>query len=109
MDPFRRQISVAQRSQIVVEAFATAGERLKACGAARGIRAAEAASQSSLAESWAKMKPRITEEGLRRNPDLVEAAMDLVFDIERETSATCGTPAGADLALLLIAKLHEGN
>ena len=35
--------------------------------------------------------------------------MDLVFEIERQTSATCGTPTGADLALLLISKLHEGN
>jgi hypothetical protein len=33
----------------------------------------------------------------------------LVFEIERETSATCGIPSGADAALLLIAKLHEGN
>jgi hypothetical protein len=55
------------------------------------------------------MKPQISEGELRRNPDLVESAMDLVFDIERQTNATCGTPAGADMALLQIAKLHEGN
>jgi tetratricopeptide (TPR) repeat protein len=108
MDPFRRQLSVAQRAKIVTSAFTTAGERLKACGAARGI-ALPTASQSSLAGSWAKLKPQISEGGLRRNPDLVEAAMELVFDIERDTNATCGTPAGADMALLLIAKLHEGN
>jgi tetratricopeptide (TPR) repeat protein len=108
MDPFRRQLSAARRAKIVASAFTTAGERLKACGAARGI-ALPTASQSSLAGSWAKMKPQITEGELRRNPDLVEAAMDLVFDIERETNATCGTAAGADMALLLIAKLHEGN
>jgi hypothetical protein len=35
--------------------------------------------------------------------------MNLVFDIERQTSTTCGTPVGADLALLLIARLHEGT
>jgi hypothetical protein len=35
--------------------------------------------------------------------------MDLVFDIEHQTSVTCGTPSGTDMALLLIAKLHEGN
>ena len=35
--------------------------------------------------------------------------MDLVFEIERQTSTSCGTPAGKDMALLLIAKLHEGN
>jgi hypothetical protein len=108
MDPFRRQISVAQRDRIVVEAFETAGRRLKSCGASRGS-AVPTASQASLADNWTRMKPRISEEELRRNPDLVEAAMDLVFEIERQTGATCGTPEGEDLALLLIAKLHEGT
>ena len=55
------------------------------------------------------MKTEITERGLRRNPDLMEAAMDLVFKIERQTSAACGSPVGTDMALLLIAKLHEGS
>jgi tetratricopeptide (TPR) repeat protein len=108
MDPFRRQISAALKHKIAVEAFETAGQRLQACTAARGA-ALPTASQSSLSSSWAKMKPQMTEEELRRNPDLVEAAMELVFEIERETSATCGPPVGADAALLLIAKLHEGN
>jgi tetratricopeptide (TPR) repeat protein len=108
MDPFRRQVSTLQRAKIVASAFTTAGERLKTCSASRGI-ALPTATQSSLARSWTKMKPQISEGELRRNPDSVESAMDLVFDIERQTSATCGTPAGADMALLLIAKLHEGN
>jgi hypothetical protein len=108
MDPFRRQISVDERDQIVVEAFATAGKRLSSCATPKAP-AASIASQPSLADSWAKMKPHISEQELRRNPDLVEGAMDLVFEIERQTSATCGTPSGTDLALLLIAKLHEGN
>jgi predicted Zn-dependent protease len=101
MDPFQRQISMAERNRIVVEAFAAAGERIAACAQKLG--------RPSLAESWAKMKPRVTELELRRNPDLVESAMDLVFAVERETSVSCGAPGGKDLALLLIAKLHEGN
>jgi tetratricopeptide (TPR) repeat protein len=108
MDPFRRQISVAQRDKIVVEAFETAGQRLKSCGAATSA-AVPTAAQPNLADRWAKMKPQISEEHLRRDPDLVEQAMDLVFTIERQTSGTCGTPAGVDMALLRIAKLHEGN
>lgn len=108
MDPFRRQISVAERDRIVVEAFETAGQRLKACGASRGS-AVPTASQTSLADNWTRMKPRISEGELRRNPDLVESAMELVFEIERQTSTSCGTPAGTDMALLLIAKLHEGS
>ncbi len=110
MDPFQRQISMAQRSKIVVEAFAAAGERIKSCGARKGSASSEsAASQPSLADNWTKMKPRVTEQGLQRDPDLVEKAMDLVFDIERQTSTTCGGPTGTDLALLLIAELHEGS
>ncbi|HEY3973817.1 MAG TPA: tetratricopeptide repeat protein [Candidatus Sulfotelmatobacter sp.] len=108
MDPFRRQLSVAQRDRIVVEAFSTAGERLKSCGLMRGS-ALPTAAQTSLADSWAKMKPEISELNLKRKPDLVEQAMNLVFEIERQTSAMCGTPAGTDLALLLIARLHEGS
>jgi tetratricopeptide (TPR) repeat protein len=108
MDPFQRQISVAQRDQIVVEAFETAGQRLKSCGISSSPAGA-AAAQPNLADNWAKMKPRISKEQLRRNPDLVEQAMDLAFAIERQTSMTCGPPTEADMALLLIAKLHEGN
>ena len=107
MDPFRRQIPVDQRHRIVIQAFNAAGERLKACPAVDS--SANIAAQPRLAEKWASMKPQITEEGLRRNPDLVEQAMNLVFDIERQTNAACGTPTGTDLALFLISKLHEGN
>ncbi len=105
LDPFRRQISVTQRNRIVVEAFSAAGERLKSCATSLP----HPASQPGLAESWAKMKPWITERDLRRNPDQVETAMDLVFRIERETGGTCGAPTQTDAALILIAKLHEGS
>jgi tetratricopeptide (TPR) repeat protein len=128
MDPFRRPLSVAHRDEIVVQAFRIAGERLKSCGIRASATPAPGA-QPTLADRWAKLKPQVSEQYLRREPDLVEQAMDLVFSIERQTSttqssttqtgpsqtrptptgATCGTPTGADLALLLIAKLHEGT
>ena len=108
MDPFQRQVSTAQRDRIVVGAFKAGGQRLKACGSLGGLSLLPT-SQTNLAESWREMKPRITTSSLARNPDLVEAAMDLVFNIERQTQASCGAPSGIDLALLLIAKLHEGS
>jgi tetratricopeptide (TPR) repeat protein len=114
MDPFQRQISMTQRNKIVVEAFAAAGVRIKTCGgqkdsAASASSSASTSSQPNLAESWSNLKPRVSEQGLQRDPNLVEHAMDLVFEIERQTSTTCGPPTGTDLALLLIADLHEGN
>jgi len=110
MDPFQRQLSVAQRNLVVIEAFAAGGQRLKSCfGTAGSAGATSSGASSSLAESWAKMKRQITEPGLRRDPDLIEAAMELVFDIEHQTNTACGNPSDADTALLLIAKMHEGN
>jgi len=108
MDPFRRQISEAERAGIVVDAFAIAGRRLSSCATPKASAGATS-SEPSLADNWAKMKPQISEQHLRQDPNLVEEAMGLVFEIERQTSATCGTPTGADLALLLISRLHEGN
>jgi tetratricopeptide (TPR) repeat protein len=111
MDPFRRQISVDQRHRIVIEAFTAAGERLNSCAAVGNATgtASSATSKPRLADEWAQMKPQITAQGLRRNPDLVETAMSLVFDIERQANAACGSSTGIDMALLLISKLHEGN
>jgi tetratricopeptide (TPR) repeat protein len=108
MDPFQRQITAAERARIVVEAFEAAGDRLKSCGGGNGF-AMGAGSTPSLAQSWTEMKRKITTLRLSRDPDLVESAMDLVFNIERQTSAKCGAPTGKDAALLLIAKLHEGS
>jgi hypothetical protein len=111
MDPFRRQISADQRNRIVIEAFAIAGDRLKSCAAT--VNSSGSASSESLEENlddnWTKMKPKINERDLRRDPDSAEGAMDLVFEIERQTKTVCGNPTGTDLALLLISKLHEGN
>jgi tetratricopeptide (TPR) repeat protein len=105
MDPFQRQLSVAERNRIVMEAFAVAGQRLKECAA----DGKSTASLQNLSDEWAKMNGQIDELHLRRDPDLVEAAMNSVFSIERQTSSLCGPPSGPDMALLLIAKLHEGN
>ena len=113
MDPFRDQISSAERNRIIVDAFATAGERLSHCPVPNNAGAVSAGSppvsQANVNEQWAALKPEVTDRHLRTDPDLGQTAMDLVFRIERQTSAVCGMPSGADLALLLIAKEHEGT
>ena len=105
-DPFR---DGAQRNRLVVDAFATAGDRLKTCAVPNPEVPGPAGLQPGLNGEWTSLKPRVTEAGLRGDPNLAESAMDLVFRIERQTSKLCGTPTGKDLALLLIAKSHEGS
>jgi tetratricopeptide (TPR) repeat protein len=107
-DPFRREISASQRAHIVIEDFGIAGDRLKSCSAPNSA-GTPATGLTTLTDSWTKMKPRIGASALRRDPDLVESTMELVFNIERQTSTSCGAPTGPDLALLLIAHLHEGS
>lgn len=109
MDPFRPQTSAADRNKDVIEAFAAAGQRLSACRLPTRDTFGATGSAPSLNEEWSNLKPQITEVGLRRKPGLAQTAMDLVFRIERQTSNVCGTPTGVDMALLLIAKLHEGS
>ncbi len=112
MDPFRPQIRVADRNRKVIEAFAAAGDRLKACpvAASYGVKAgAPGKPAQDLGAQWASLKSQITPGGLHRDPDLVDTAMNLVFTVERQASEWCGTPSDKDAALLLIAKLHEGS
>jgi len=108
MDPYRRQLSGDQRSRIVKQGFDIAGQRLKTCALPKSVPAPGAGPPENLSDEWAAAKPKVTEARLRGNPDLVDSTMDLVFRIERQTSVFCGTPTGEDLALVLIAKLHEG-
>jgi tetratricopeptide (TPR) repeat protein len=108
MDPFQRNLPDVRRSQIVIDAFAAAGQRLKSCNIQNASLVSDGG-QTVLAEVWQSMKPRITPWELRRDPDLLESAMDLVFRIERETGASCGAPSETDTALLLVGKSHEGS
>jgi tetratricopeptide (TPR) repeat protein len=111
MDPFRRQISATERGRIVIDAFNTAGKRLRSCAPSDGSKGSTpgANQQPDLLTRWNEMKPKISERGIRQNPNLVEQAMHLVFAIERQTKTECGPPTGTDLALLLISNMHEGS
>ena len=107
MDPFRQQISTADRDRTVVQAFNAVGARLQAC-AAPGAFTVPAATLQGLNQDWKKMQPQVVAWRLRRDPDLANSAMQLVFGIERETSGLCGTSTDTDNALLLISNLHQG-
>jgi tetratricopeptide (TPR) repeat protein len=108
LDPFRRQISDADRDRAVMGLFDTAGQRLKDCPTAASTPVA-AGTIETLNDDWTKLKPQVTERALRRNQDVVNGALNLAFAIERQAGNKCGTGSPADTALLLISKLHEGS
>ena len=100
-DPFRSQVSQTNRNRIAVEAFAAVGRRLKICGSNPQAQ--------PLQQAWTKLKPQIAERMLRRQPDLINTAMNLAFEIEKQTASMCGPQSDTDRALLLISNLHEEN
>jgi tetratricopeptide (TPR) repeat protein len=108
LDPFRRQISDAERERAVVGVFETAGDRLKSCPAAAESTAV-VGSTDTLNDQWAKLKPQVMGRGQRPGQDVVIEALNLAFAIERRAAGKCGPGAPADAALLLISNLHEGS
>ena len=111
--PFHSHISDAERNRRIIAAFSQAESRLTSCAQYAGIDLkAEPDSQPGsalpgLQARWLLAKPDLE---LLRSPvetDLPDAIMDLVFQIEQQTAATCGPPQGLDLALLLISQKRE--
>ena len=108
LDPYRRQISDAERDRAVIGAFQTAGQRLKSCPAA-SRSPMTASAPETLNDAWTKLQPQVTARDLRRNQDVVNRALSLAFWIERQAVSQCGPGSSADAALILISRLHEGS
>jgi tetratricopeptide (TPR) repeat protein len=107
LDPYSYW-SPIERDRTVLSDFNTAGERLKSCMGASTAGASNPALQS-LNVQWMDMEATINKHSLRAHPEWSASAMDLVFNIERETSSFCGPPTGDDRFLLLIAKRHGSS
>jgi tetratricopeptide (TPR) repeat protein len=110
MDPYRPHLSASERARRIVRAFGKGEERLQQCASAHSIRLDSG--DSPLAADYAELQKRkrdITPRKLQRNPEGGEAAMDLVFRIERDTERVCGQGSASDQALLLISQQREGG
>jgi hypothetical protein len=111
MDPYQR-LAASQREQRILNAFQQAGNRLQQCAATLGLTLDLPSANDPLPDdyaNWKKLRPGIKAGNLRRNPEQGDAAMDLVFRIERDTAKVCGPGNDADQALLLIAQQREGR
>jgi hypothetical protein len=69
--------------------------------------AANASPLSTLQLRWTAVKPDLEHLRSPAESALPDTIMDVVFQIEQQTAATCGPPQGSDLALLLISEKRE--
>jgi tetratricopeptide (TPR) repeat protein len=112
-DPFHGHISDAERNRRITTAFAQAEKRLTECAAQMNddLKATATSSApsplSSLQSRWMAAKPNLARLRSPAETDLPDSIMDVVFQIERQTAATCGQPQSLDLALLLISRRRE--
>jgi tetratricopeptide (TPR) repeat protein len=121
-DPFVGHISDVERNRRIAAAFAQAEKRLDECAQQKNVdlntTATPAAASApapapapspllALQSLWTEAKPDLARLRLPAETDLPDAIMDVVFQIEQQTAATCGQPEGLDLALLLISQKRE--
>jgi tetratricopeptide (TPR) repeat protein len=134
LDPYAPRLTNQERRNRVIRAFEQAGVRLQQCATTAGQplaagqtataknsrTAGQAAAHIPPAgapaapmteakkEEWQQLRAHMNERALRRDPDLMDTAMNLVFRIERQSGPQCGPPAAADTALVLILASEKG-
>jgi tetratricopeptide (TPR) repeat protein len=111
-NPFHSHISDAERNRRITSAFAQAEKRLTECAQQTGVdlKSATASAPPPLAalqSRWMEAKPNLDRLRSPAETDLPDTLMDVVFQIERQTAASCGAPQGLDEALLLISQKRE--
>jgi tetratricopeptide (TPR) repeat protein len=111
-NPFHSHISDAERNRRITAAFAEAQQRLAQCALQTGVNLTSTNSSvhsplADLQARWNGVKPDLAYLQSQAEADLPDAIMDVVFQIEQQTAATCGQPQGLDLALLLISEKRE--
>jgi hypothetical protein len=61
-----------------------------------------------LYEEWAALGPEPSAKKLAADPEERDRVMNLTGRIEEATNTQCGTPSGADWALLMLGRFGEG-
>jgi tetratricopeptide (TPR) repeat protein len=112
VNPFQSHISDAERNRRITTAFTQAEKRLAECAQQAGVdlripATVTTSPLSSLQSRWTAAKPDLAHLRSAAETDLPDSIMDVVFQIEHQTAATCGLPQGLDLALLLISQRRE--
>lgn len=112
IDPFDRRVTIGERRRRTILAFQRAAARLNDCAKVKGQSLGAPNPQSNLEQAHAeamKMRPQVKMAVFRRDPDLLDSVMDLVFRIERLAANDCGAPASEmDQALLVLAAHYGG-
>jgi tetratricopeptide (TPR) repeat protein len=114
VDPYLRNLTMAERARRVASAFGWAMDRLKACASRENVAlgsetpAAAPDPLQLLYNSGLQRQPAASAAALRKTPDAMAPTMDFVLQIMRATEKTCPIDSMPERALQLIAD-HEAE
>lgn len=112
-DPFQSGLSDDEQASRSWRAYQQGLQRLQQCTATAPGSSAGAQpppDMQELIQNAEGLKTQVNLRSLSKSPDLRRQAMQLVFQIENATAASCGEqPTGLDQALILIGKRRGGN
>jgi len=108
-DPLAPHLTTEERNRRVVVDFDQSLRRLQSClDQQAGKKDTTSSNLEPLRADALALQPKLQLRNLRRDPELLRAALELIYKIEEATSVSCGEPAGLDQALLLIARKYNG-
>ena len=111
IDPNRSRLSSTERARRVMNAFDTAGDRLRTCAVIKNQPLDTTPPSTDMQKLYDEMKAldeNVSMKKLRQDPDLRDSVMDLISRIEDRTAQLCGTPTGDDWALLMLSRYGQG-
>jgi len=112
LDPFRPGLTMGEKVRRTAHALDIAMARAQSCTGPSGAPGAAPSPKSELSGLLATAQQsdkQWTERNMTRDPDLMNAAMALVFRIETAAAKSCGQPTGENLALWTIGQNLGSN
>jgi tetratricopeptide (TPR) repeat protein len=104
LDPFSRGIPYAERVNRALTVFQVAGTRLQACSPPQNNQSGGLA---SLLAEWQQLQPQVSQSALRRDPDLLDKAVDVALRAEQKaTDLDCPSSSPEDSAIAAIAHVR---
>jgi len=107
-DPLRPGLSLPRRLERVVMDVERAKHLLESCRISTGRRPSDATLDALTSETRA-LEPKLSLKVLRRSPETVDRAMDLIYRVTQQTVDVCAEATRLDRALLIIGHRRDAE
>ena len=107
-DPLAPKLNIEERQKRLLAGFEHALQRAQSC-LERRSNDSKTATLRNIVNDANTMKPNLSVQNLRHDPDLLRSGLGLIYHMEKECNDACGEATATDEALLLIARRYDGN